>query len=98
MNVRGLFKLMGVESQSGFKDPKQTNYIVGLAQGMDSLRMYLDADEFALYKDIPPYSDVEVVLDYNPVAKETRYAMHLVTMAPVENTAVNKASASASGK
>ena len=93
MKVTGVFKLMGVESQSGFKDPSQINYVVGLAQGMDSLRMYLDATEFNLYKDIPPYSDVEVVLDYNPVAKEVRYSMHLVTMAPV-----NKASAIASGK
>jgi hypothetical protein len=92
MKVTGIFKLMGVESQSGFKDPTQINYVVGLAQGMDSLRMYLDANEFALYKDIPPYSDVEVVLDYNPVAKEVRYSMHLVTMAPV------KASATATGK
>jgi hypothetical protein len=92
MKVTGIFKLMGVESQSGFKDPTQINYVVGLAQGMDSLRMYLDVNEFALYKDIPSYSDVEVVLDYNPVAKEVRYAMHLVTMTPV------KASAIASGK
>lgn len=93
MKVTGIFKLMGVESQSGFRDPKQTNYVVGLAQGMDSLRMYLDATEFELYKNIPPYSDVEVVLDYNPVAKEVRYAMHLVSMSQV-----NKVSAGSSGK
>lgn len=93
MKVTGIFKLMGVESQSGFRDPKQTNYVVGLAQGMDSLRMYLDETEFKLYKDIPPYSDVEVVLDYNPVAKEVRYAMHLVSMSQV-----NKVSAGSSGK
>lgn len=84
MKVNGLFKLMGVESHPGFNDPTRINYVVGLAQGMDSLRMYLDADEFKKYKDIPPYSDVDVVLEYNPVSKDVKYCMHLVSLTLVK--------------
>ena len=93
MKVTGVFKLMGVQAQPGFKDPQQISYIIGLAQGMESLRMYLEPTEYELYKDIPSYSDVDAVLDFNPLAKDVRYCMHLVTLAPV-----NKSSAVASGK
>lgn len=78
MNVTGQFKFMGVEARQGFKDPSKTNYIVGLAQGLDTLRCYCDASDYARYCKIEPFSDVEALLDYNPVAKEVSYCMRLL--------------------
>lgn len=78
MQVIGNFKFMGVDCRPGFKDPSKTNYIVGLAQGLDTLRLYVDAADYARYCKIEPFTDVEAVLDYNPVAKEVAYSMRLL--------------------
>lgn len=42
MKVQGEFKFLGVEKRQGFKDPSQTFYVAGFAQGLDSLRCYVD--------------------------------------------------------
>ena len=41
MKVQGEFKFLGVEKRQGFKDPSQTFYVAGFAQGLDSLRCYV---------------------------------------------------------
>ena len=62
MKVQGEFKFLGVEKRQGFKDPSQTFYVAGFAQGLDSLRCYVDAEAYGRY------SDVMVELEYNPVS------------------------------
>lgn len=68
MLVNGDFKFLGVEKRAGFKDPSQVFYIAGFAQGLDSLRCYVDAEDYGRYSALEPYSDVSVTLDYNPVS------------------------------
>ena len=46
MKVQGEFKFLGVEKRQGFKDPSQVFYVVGFAQGLDSLRCYVDAEAY----------------------------------------------------
>ncbi|WP_368295927.1 hypothetical protein [Enterocloster citroniae] len=68
MKVQGEFKFLGVEKRHGFRDPSQVFYIVGFAQGLDSLRCYVDAEAYRSYSGIEPYSDVTAELEYNPVS------------------------------
>lgn len=77
MIVTGDFKFMGVESRRSFKDPSKTNYILGLSQGLDTVRLYIDADMFAHFSRLDPYSDVTAELEYNPAAERSSYAMRL---------------------
>ena len=62
MKVQGEFKFLGVEKRQGFKDPSQTFYVAGFAQGLDSLRCYVDAEAYGRY------SGVMAELEYNPVS------------------------------
>ena len=68
MRFTGFCKFMGAETRKGFKDPSQIFYIIGLRQGLDSLRCYVDAESYVRYAAIEPYSDVEAEFDYNPVS------------------------------
>ena len=68
MVVSGEFKFLGVEKRNGFKDPAQTFYVLGLGQGLDSLRCYITAEMYGKYSSLVPYSDVIAELDYNPVS------------------------------
>ena len=75
MKVQGEFKFLGVEKRQGFKDPSQTFYVAGFAQGLDSLRCYVDAEAYGRYSRIVTYSagnhyrsDVMAELEYNPVS------------------------------
>ncbi|MBS6953445.1 MAG: hypothetical protein KH230_09430 [Enterocloster asparagiformis] len=68
MKLQGNFKFLGIEKRQGFKDPSQTFYVVGFAQGLDSLRCYVNAEDYGRYTILEPYSDVVVELDYNPVS------------------------------
>lgn len=80
MRLSGSFKFMGCEARPGFKDPTKTNYIVGLSQGMDTLRVYVDAADYGRYCQLTPYSDVIAELDYNPAAQKVQYAMRLLNI------------------
>ena len=44
MRLAGSFKFLGAEKRSGFKDPSQTFYVIGVGQGLDSLRCYVNAE------------------------------------------------------
>lgn len=68
MVLSGDFRFMGAEKRSGFKDPSQVFYVLGLGQGLDSLRIYIDAEQYGRYSSIEPYSEVSAELDYNPVS------------------------------
>lgn len=80
MRLSGKFKFMGCEARPGFKDPNKINYIVGLSQGLDTLRVYVDAADYAKYCSIVPYSDVTAELDYNPAAANVSYCMRLFSI------------------
>lgn len=77
MIVKGDFKFMGCEARPGFKDPSKVNYVLGLAQGLDNVRLYIDAFQYGEFSKIAPYSDVSAELNYNPVAEKAAYAMRL---------------------
>lgn len=68
MVLSGDFRFMGAEKRNGFKDPSQVFYVLGLGQGLDSLRIYIDAEQYGRYSSIEPYSEVSAELDYNPVS------------------------------
>lgn len=80
MRVSGEFKFMGVESRPGFKDPSKINYVLGLSQGLDTIRLYTDAAGYAQYCKIDPYSDVVAELEYNPGAQQVSYCMRLINL------------------
>lgn len=78
MLVTGNFKLVGCEARQGFNDPSRMNYIVGLAQGLDTLRCYVEPVLYEQCRNIEPYTDVVAELDYNPV--KAKYNMNLVSV------------------
>lgn len=84
MRLSGSFKFMGCEARPGFKDPSKMNYIVGLCQGMDTLRVYVEAADYGRYCQLVPYSDVHAELDYNPVAQNVAYCMRLLDIKSVK--------------
>ncbi len=79
MRLVGRFKFMGVEKRSGFRDPSQTFYVLGLGQGLDSIRLYVEAEQYGMYSQIVPYSDVIAELDYNPVAQKNQVRLLSLT-------------------
>ena len=80
MLVKGEFKLMGCVSRPSFNDPSRINYILGLSQGLDTLRVYIDAAQYAEFCKYDPYSDVVAELNYNPLADKAAYSMRLVSL------------------
>ena len=86
MRLNGLFKFMGVEVRPGFKDPTKMNYIVGLCQGMDTIRLYIEPGQYQNImaemqkpgSKLVPFSDVYAELDYNPAAQNVNYCMRLL--------------------
>lgn len=87
MRVEGVFKFMGVVSRPGFNDPTKVNYMIGLAEGMDSFRPFIERDIYEQCVNLTPYSDVRVVLNYNPIADKASYCMRLVSIEPVSPSA-----------
>lgn len=85
MRLSGTFKFMGVEVRAGFKDPTKMNYIVGLCQGMDTIRLYIDSAQYQQImtdmqrpgSKLVPFSDVYAELDYNPAAQSVNFCMKL---------------------
>lgn len=67
MKLSGSFKFLGSESRPSFKDRSQMVYVVGFGQGLDSLRCYVDAEDYGRYSSLVPYSDVDAEFEYNPV-------------------------------
>ncbi len=67
MLLTGTFKFLGVDKRQGFKDKNKTVYVLGLGQGLDSLRLYIEPEQYGAYLTIPPYTDVTVTVDMNPV-------------------------------
>lgn len=78
MKLNGNFRFAGVECRHGFKDPNQEFYILGLLQGMDMLRLYIDKPLYEQLVGLEPYSEVVAELDYNPVADKNQ--MRLVSI------------------
>ena len=68
MRLAGSFKFLGAEKRSGFKDPSQTFYVIGVGQGLDSLRCYVNAEDYGRYAALEPYSDVDAEFEYNQVS------------------------------
>lgn len=78
MKLIGEFKFVGCEARPGFRDPSKMSYVVGLAQGLDTLRCYVNEQLYADCVRLEPYSDVTAELDYNPVKE--KYNMNLVSL------------------
>lgn len=83
MKLNGTFRFLGCESRQGFKDPTKINYVLGLSQGLDTLRMYIDAVQYQSIMDkimtgqLASYDEVDVELEYNPAATSVGYCMRL---------------------
>lgn len=88
MKLSGEFKFMGVEVRPGFKDPTKTFYVIGLCQGMETLRINIEAAQYqAIMTDMQrpnsklvPFSDVHAELDHNPAAQNVSYCMRLLSL------------------
>lgn len=78
MKVQLKGKFLGVVERPGFRDPSKVSYIVAIAQGVDTLRVYVEAADFGRYIRIEPFSDVVAELDYNPTAEKVAYCMRLL--------------------
>ena len=84
MLMQGKFVFLGVEAREGFVDKSKMNYLVGLSQGLDTIRLYIEAGQYSeiqnmlIRGEIAPYSEVMAELDYNPAAQKVQYCMRLV--------------------
>lgn len=70
MEFTGRHKFLGAEKRQGYTDPTKVYYIAGIGSGFDTLRVYIEPEQFGAWSQIPPYSDVDVLLDYNPASQK----------------------------
>lgn len=63
MKVSGSFKFCGAEI--GTTKAGKEYYLIGLLQGLDSSRIYVDLDMYNQCKGIAPFADVECNLSIN---------------------------------
>lgn len=63
MKVAGSFKFCGAEK--GTTKAGKDYYLIGLLQGLDSSRIYVDLDMYNQCKGITPFTDVECNLSIN---------------------------------
>lgn len=73
MKLYGEFALMGVQCRPGFKDPSKLTYMVGFADGVDSLRLYIDEAVYNDMSKLPLYKRMKVALDYNPASQRLNF-------------------------
>lgn len=92
MKLSSKFIFMGLEARASFKDASKMNYIIALAQGIDSLRIHVDASFYEKYRDTMPYSECNVVLDFNPRAASVIYCMQLESIEVIGSDKHNGAS------
>lgn len=78
MKVTGDFYFAGVECRHGFKDPTKVYYILGVMQGLDVLRLYIDEAQYRELLECVPYSPIKVELDYNPVAEKNQMRLERI--------------------
>lgn len=69
MKVSGSFKFCGAEK--GTTKAGKDYYLIGLLQGLDSSRIYVDFDMYKQCKEILPFSDVSCVLNISISEKGT---------------------------
>lgn len=73
MEFRKKMLFMGTECKPGFKDPTKLTYRAAFADGMDSIKMYIDPGQYEKLKASPALSVLEVVLDYNPTTQRMNF-------------------------
>lgn len=84
MRVSGEFTFIGVESRESFTDRSKMNYIIGLAQGIDTKQLYIEAPLFSkiqtmlMRNELKLYATVHADLDFNPAAQKVSYCMKVV--------------------
>lgn len=84
MKMSGEFVFIGVEARQGFTDQNKINYLVGLAQGLDTYRTYIEAPLFQkiqtmmMRNELQLYSTVCAELDFNPAASKVSYCMRVL--------------------
>ena len=67
MKLIGKFRLAGVLARPGFRDSSRMTYQALFVDGVDSIRIWLDGEQYDSLSHIEPYTEVEVVFDFNPV-------------------------------
>lgn len=73
MKLIGKFRLAGVKARPGFKDPSKMTYQALFVDGVDSFRVWLDDKQYDSLMHIEPYTEVEVVFDFNPVTDRLNF-------------------------
>lgn len=66
MKMKATCLFMGLVSRPSFKDPSKMTYMVGFADGIDSLRIYIDDMMCARFSQVQPLTKLEVEFDYSP--------------------------------
>lgn len=82
MQFSGRHKFLGAEKRVGFNDPSKPYYIAGIGSGFDTLRVYIEPEQYGAWASIPPYTDVDVVMDFNPANQKSPWKM--VALEPCE--------------
>ena len=57
---------MGLASRPSFKDPSKMTHMVGFADGIDSLRVYVDDAMCDRFSKLEPLTRLIVEFDYSP--------------------------------
>lgn len=84
MKMSGEFVFIGVEARPGFTDQTKMNYLIGLAQGLDTYRTYIEAPLFQkiqqmlMMGDVQMYETVYAECDFNPAASKVSYCMRVL--------------------
>lgn len=77
MILKANLVMTGVAARPGYKDPSQINYMVAFADGIDSVRLYIDRKVYDDLASLPPFSKLAVEFDFNPAASSPSYALRL---------------------
>lgn len=77
MKLTGEFVLTGIAERPGFKDKSQINYLAAFADGVDSIRLYVDREMYDRLFAVTPYTKLRCEFEFNPAAQSVSFAMRL---------------------
>lgn len=95
MKMSGEFVFIGVEARPGFADQNKMNYLIGLAQGLDTYRTYIEAPLFQkiqtmiMQNKLSVYETVHADCDFNPAATKVSYCMKVLDIKSLKEGKVN---------
>lgn len=78
-----------VEAIPGYKDPSKVNYTAAFFSGVDTVRVYVTAEQYNELLFVPQFEPVNVIFEYNPGATDIRFVLKYQSVTPRKVSSVS---------